>query len=77
MAIDVWISIVILFFGFVLGYLFKRWLIHRGVGGTIHVTKEREKTLYSLELDDYPDTIIFQKEVVFKVDASEQSLDRK
>ena len=33
----------------------------------------QEKTLYSLELADYPETLEFKKEVVFKVDASDSS----
>ena len=64
--------------GIVIGYLVKTWRIRKEKSsGTIYVTHEQEKTLYSLELDEYPESIEFKKKVVFKVDASEESLDRK
>ena len=63
--------------GILIGYLVKTWRIRKEKSsGTIYVTHEQEKTLYSLELDDYPESIEFKKKVVFKVDASEESLDR-
>jgi hypothetical protein len=45
--------------------------------GTILVTQSEQTTLYSLELDDYPESIALKKEVVFKVDASGRGLNRK
>jgi hypothetical protein len=37
------------------------------------VTHKEEKTLYSLELEEYPESIQFKKTVVFKVDSSDDS----
>lgn len=50
-----------------------RWRLHSKYSGTIYITHDerQEKTLYSLELDDYPESIEFKKEVVFKVEASD------
>jgi hypothetical protein len=45
--------------------------------GTIIVTHNRNKTLYTLELEDYPDKIEFKKEVILKVDASDENLNRE
>jgi hypothetical protein len=60
--------------GIVIGILFEKWKSHRGrYSGTILVTESEEKTLYSLELDEYPEQLKFKKEVVFRVDASEKS----
>jgi hypothetical protein len=61
--------------GMVAGFIFAGWRLHRHYSGTIYVTHDelQEKTLYSLELSDYPETLEFKKEVVFKVDASDSS----
>ena len=53
------------------------WHSHSRYGGTIYVTRTAKKTLYSLELRDYPEELVFKKVVVFKVDASEESLVRE
>lgn len=52
-----------------------RWRLHKHYSGTIFITHDelQEKTLYSLELADYPETLEFKKEVVFKVDSSDSS----
>lgn len=63
--------------GILIGFLFRAWLVHRHYDGKIVVTQELYKTVYSLELDDYPDTIQFKKEVILKVDASDESLNRE
>jgi hypothetical protein len=63
--------------GFMVGFAVKRWLTHRkAYVGTILISHEDEKTLYSLELDDYPEKIALKKEVVFKVDTTPDTLDR-
>lgn len=49
----------------------------RSYDGTIVVTHDRNRTLYSLELEDYPDKIEFKKEVILKVDASDEILNRE
>ena len=64
-------------FGIIIGWYLKTWLVSRKrSSGTIYVTEREEKTLYTLELDDYPDELKFKKTVVFKVDTSEDSLNR-
>lgn len=63
--------------GFMIGFAVKRWLIRRkSYDGTILVSHEDQKTLYSLELDDYPEKIALKKEVVFKVDTTPETLNR-
>lgn len=44
--------------------------------GSIVVTKNEEKTLYSLELNDYPDAIDFMDEVLFKIVRPDESSNR-
>jgi hypothetical protein len=73
------IYLLILNVGILIGYGMRVWLVHRFTDytGTIRVSKESEKTVYSLILDDYPEKLEFKKEVVFKVDASDVEPDRK
>jgi hypothetical protein len=60
--------------GLWIGFLIRALIARRErYSGTIHITHSERKTLYSLELDDYPESIEFKKQVVFKVDASEES----
>lgn len=67
---------VIFYLGVFFGVLISWWLKSRkSYSGTIFVTETEEKTLYSLELEEYPEELRFKQEVVFKVDASE--LDRE
>ena len=75
-------DIIVYFFiflsGIIVGFFISRVLGRRSKpAGTMYITQDSEKTLYSLELEDYPDSIAFQKEIVFKVVASKESLDRK
>lgn len=63
--------------GFMIGFAVKRWLAHRkDYVGTILISHKDQKLVYSLVLDDYPETIQFKKEVVFKVDTTPDTLDR-
>ena len=72
MTILMWAFACIL--GIVIGILLEKWRAQRNrYSGTILVTESEEKTLYSLELDEYPENLKFKKEVVFKVDSSEIS----
>lgn len=61
-------SISLIAFG--LGMLFERWRIRRISSGVIHVTTTPDRTLYTLELLDYPEILMFKKVVVFDVDTS-------
>jgi hypothetical protein len=63
-----------LFIGFLLRVVLGRW---KSYDGKIVVTHDRHRTLYSLELEDYPDKIEFKKEVILKVDASDENLNRE
>jgi len=63
--------------GILVGFLLKTWLVRREKSsGTIYVTEGEERLLYSLELDEYPEELKFKKKVVFKVDTSDDSLNR-
>jgi hypothetical protein len=74
------IGIVLFWMGVLAGYLFKSWMNSKfkDYSGTIIVDTDElaEKTVYSLVLDDYPETLVFKKEVVFKIDTSVKSSDR-
>jgi len=75
---EILIYVLIFLWGLFVGFLLKRWLVRRAsYSGTIFVTHENEKTLYSLELAEYPEKLEFKKQVVFKVDASEVNLNRE
>jgi hypothetical protein len=64
-------------FGLWIGFLIRAWIAHRqSYSGTIFITHSEEKTLYSLELNEYPESIELKKHIVFKVDASEVDLNR-
>lgn len=75
MVLFIYVFIFVL--GLILGFVFKGWLSRRKAVGTIHVIKEDTRTLYSLELEDYPESLAFHKVVLFKVDTSKESLDRE
>lgn len=65
---NVLISIVIFYGGVMFGFILSRWLQYRtGYNGALLVTEENDKKLYSLVLDDYPETIELKKEVILKV----------
>lgn len=75
------------FFGFLIfwigvfvGFGLKSWMTYkfRDYSGTLVVDKDelREKTVYSLVLDEYPEKLEFKKVVIFKVDTSAKSSDR-
>jgi hypothetical protein len=65
-------GIIIFWIGLIVGFMLLRWKLYRerDYSGVIHVTHDEltEKTVYSLELDDYPERLEFKKVVVFKVD---------
>lgn len=70
---DIIIYVIIFYVGGALGFITHWWVASRtDYGGTIYITHNEEKTLYSLELSDYPESIEFKKQIVFKVDASEK-----
>lgn len=67
--------------GTFVGYLGRAWLERkfRDYSGTIVIDTDdlAEKTVYSLVLEDYPEKLEFKKEVVFRVDTSVRSSNRK
>jgi hypothetical protein len=64
------IYVLILWLGVIIGFLIRA-LFGNKSSGTIYVTRDATKTLYSLELNEYPEELRFKKEVVFKVDSSD------
>ena len=74
------LGILIFWLGFSAGFAIKTLLTNRfrDYSGTIVVGTDelKEKTVYSLILDDYPEKLEFKKEVVFKVDASASEFNR-
>jgi hypothetical protein len=74
---EILVSILSFCTGLSIGILLMYLLMSRAKSvGTIFITHDNEKTLYSLELDEYPESIAFKKKIVFKVNASEESLNR-
>lgn len=75
---EILVHAIIFSVGVSVGYLLKAWFTirFRDYSGTIFVEKDEEKTLYSLELDDDPETLQFRKILTFKVDSSVENLDR-
>ena len=78
---DILIWALILWIGFLLGFLTKGWFVSRfsDYSGTIVVRDDEvlDKRVYSLVLDDYPEKLEFKKVVKFKVDSSEKRSDRE
>lgn len=65
-------GILIYIFGLYMGFSFMWWINRRNRQiGTIFITGNEDKRVYTLELEDYPDEIRFKNKVVFKVDASD------
>ena len=69
---DILIYVLIFWAGIIVGFFIRALFTYKDVAiGTIHVIRDREKTVYSLELENYPEELRFKKEVIFKVDSSE------
>lgn len=69
--------VVMFIIGICFGFMISELLGRYKYGGNIVVTKSEGKTLYSLELNDYPEKIEFQKKVIFKVLVSDDESNRK
>lgn len=75
---EIWLYLVIFGAGIFVGFLLRSWVVWRKrYSGVMHVTKSQGKTMYTLELADYPDTIEFKREIVLRVDTSEENLNRE
>jgi hypothetical protein len=74
-------GIVIFWTGVIVGVMLWAWLMNqfRKYSGTLVVSKDelRDKTVYSLVLDEYPEKLAFEKVVIFRVDSSEAKSDRE
>jgi hypothetical protein len=64
-----WVVLLIAWAAFLAGYLIRGWVAYRfsRSTGTIVVSKDEGRTMYSLILDDYPEKIELQKHVLFRV----------
>lgn len=70
--------LLVYIFGLYMGFLIRSWLASRAsYTGVMHIHDTKEKTVYSLELNEYPEEIRFKKEVIFKVDAPDVDLNRE
>lgn len=73
--------VLVFWAGALVGFLAKAWMNakFRDYSGTIYVNRDevREKTVYSLVLDEYPEELVFKKVVVFKVDSPKENLNRE
>lgn len=61
-------------FGFIMSLVIRKT---QGYSGTMKVIRDENKILYSLELHEDPIMLEHKSEVVFKVDTSDQSSNRK
>jgi hypothetical protein len=73
------IAVGVFWIGFFTGYFARKAQTQKDYGGTIVIDRDkvREKTVYSLVLDDYPEKLEFKKEVIFKVAHPEEESGRK
>jgi hypothetical protein len=73
------ISVLVgMFIGSVLTFLILLYSSKvRSYSGTIKVIRQENKLVYSLELDEDPEELEHMNEVIFKVDTSDESSDRK
>lgn len=71
---DIVLYLILPILGFSVGYLLKGTLTRKS-SGVIYVSHHEEKTLYSLELGDYPETLQFKKQIVFKVKNIDETLE--
>lgn len=62
---------------FVLGFLLCFIYRNKDYSGTMKVIRDENKVLYSLELHEDPIVLEEKSEVVFKVETSDQSSNRK
>lgn len=60
---------------FILGFFTIKKM--QSYSGTMKVIRDENKVLYSLELDEDPVMLEHKSEVVFRVETSDQSSDRK
>jgi hypothetical protein len=78
---EILLYVGIFWLGVLVGVIVKGLLERRlkDYTGTIVVKRDelREKTVYSLILDEYPEKLEFKKEVIFKVDTSAKGSNRK
>ena len=61
-------------FGFIICSAFKRQSTYSGV---MKIIKEEDRVLYSLELLDSPELLLLMDEILFKVETSDESSNRK
>lgn len=66
------LEILFFFIGILIGFLIFLFVKSRMIkyDGTIFIKEEEQKIVYSLELNEDPESIGFKKRVVFKVDRS-------
>jgi hypothetical protein len=64
--------------GCMLAWIFLYFIMKsRNYSGTMKVIRDEDKVLYSLELEEDPIMLEHRNEVIFKVQTSDQSSDRK
>lgn len=63
---------IVLLIGIAIGYVLRLSVgAMSAYNGTIHVTKEDDKIVYSLDLEEDPELLQYKSEVVFKIKTSE------
>jgi hypothetical protein len=73
-------GILIFWAGMFVGFVLHIWMIYKFkyYSGTLVVdVDDRDKIIYTLVLDDYPEELKFKKVIALKVDAPAESSDRE
>jgi hypothetical protein len=73
-------GILIFWAGMFIGFFLHAWMVYKFkyYSGTLVVdVDDRDKIVYSLVLDDYPEELKFRRAVLLKVETPTESSDRK
>ena len=73
---EVLLYLAAVYFGALGGFFLGMWVTFKpAYVGTILVSKKEEGTIYSLVLEDNPELIELEKEVLFKIDIIQENTD--
>jgi hypothetical protein len=71
--LEIVLLVIVFSVGTLLGYICRVFLVRKmGYTGTILVTEAEDKKIFTLELNDDPDNLQDEDEVIFKVKTASQ-----
>jgi hypothetical protein len=73
------VGFICLWVGILLGFIFKAFLTNKfeEYSGIMYIRKDEERIVYSLVLNEDPETLEFKDILIFKVETSEEDLVRE